>query len=199
MTATFKNNAQLQVDILGIWYSSIQPILNIQGSLPAIVFQPISAPIISQFSRNGGNALGISPQDAPLTRKGPWRWLLGICHILTSFRRVVMNIDLQWGDIKDDDTVISIAREIMEKAVALAKVKWFRTSFPHQYLDDTDPRMVSSSLATSTTATSTKITRTSLRTFSVATDPRIERNCSLFSESTTPKRSLRGYSRDISN
>ncbi len=43
-----------------------------------------------------------------------------------------MNIDLQWGDIKDDDTVISIAKEIMEKAVALGKVEWFRTSFPHQ-------------------------------------------------------------------
>jgi len=57
---------------------------------------------------------------------------LGICHILTSFRRVVMNIDLQWGDIKDDDTVISIAKEIMEKAVTLGKVEWFRTSFPHQ-------------------------------------------------------------------
>jgi hypothetical protein len=56
---------------------------------------------------------------------------LGIFHILTRFRRVVMNIDLQWSDIKDDDTVISIAREIMEKAVALGKVEWFRTSFPH--------------------------------------------------------------------
>ncbi len=75
MTATFKNNVQLQVDILGIWYNSIQPILNIQGSLPALVFQPISAPITSHFSRNGGNALGISPHDAPLTRKGPSRSL----------------------------------------------------------------------------------------------------------------------------
>lgn len=38
-----------------------------------------------------------------------------------------MNIDLQWGDIKDDDMVISIAKEIIDKAVALGKVEWSRT------------------------------------------------------------------------
>ena len=69
MTATFKNNAQLQADILGVWYRDVQPILDLKGSLSALVFQPISAPIASHFSKNGGNALGISPQDAPLTRK----------------------------------------------------------------------------------------------------------------------------------
>ena len=69
MTATFKNDAQLQRDILGIWYADVQPILNLNGSLPALVFQPISTPIISHFSKNGGNSLGIVPHNAPLTRK----------------------------------------------------------------------------------------------------------------------------------
>ena len=70
MTSTFRNDAKLQEDILGIWYTDVQPLVNLKDSLPALVFQPISAPIISHFSKEGGNALGISPQDAPLTRKG---------------------------------------------------------------------------------------------------------------------------------
>ncbi len=128
MTATFRNNAHLQVDILDIWYSAIQPILNLKGSLPALVFQPISAPIISHFSSNDGNAFGILPQDAPLTRKSSHFLMSSFCsnlwfsEVLTSLHCVVMAIDLQWGDIKDDDEVISIAQGIIDKAVALGKV-----------------------------------------------------------------------------
>ena len=69
MTATFKNNAKLMADILDIWLADIQPILNITSFLPSLVFQPLTEPIIANFAKNGGNALGITSADGPLNSK----------------------------------------------------------------------------------------------------------------------------------
>jgi len=68
-TATFKNDATLLGDILDIWYADIQPIINITDFLPSLVFQPLTEPIIHNFAKNGGNALGIIDADGPLTSK----------------------------------------------------------------------------------------------------------------------------------
>ena len=68
-TATFKNNPELQVKILDIFVHEVEGIKDAQGLLPALVMQPITKPIISHFSKNGGNALGISESDGPLNRK----------------------------------------------------------------------------------------------------------------------------------
>lgn len=71
-TATFKNDAHLQQEILAIWFEITKPFVNVtKGFIPALVFQPLSEPIISHFSRRGGNALGITDSDAPLTRIFP--------------------------------------------------------------------------------------------------------------------------------
>ena len=66
-TATFKNDAQLLVDILELWTADIQPILGIADFLPSLVFQPLTLPVIKNFAKNGGNALGITEADGPLT------------------------------------------------------------------------------------------------------------------------------------
>jgi hypothetical protein len=42
------------------------PINTVANMTPAIVFQPLTNDIISHFSRNGGNALGITTADGPL-------------------------------------------------------------------------------------------------------------------------------------
>ena len=44
----------------------INPINTVANMTPAIVFQPLTNNIISHFSRNGGNALGITTADGPL-------------------------------------------------------------------------------------------------------------------------------------
>ena len=71
ITATFQNDAQLMVDVLKIWHADIQPIANISNFLPALVFQPITEPIIKHFAKNGGNALGITDAEGPLVCKAP--------------------------------------------------------------------------------------------------------------------------------
>ena len=67
-TATFKNNATLMNTIQEIFVEEVENIKNVTGFGPACVFQAITMDIISHFSKNGGNALGITPEDGPLIR-----------------------------------------------------------------------------------------------------------------------------------
>lgn len=70
-TATFRNSAVLQSKILDMWLAEVEGIKDAEGILPALVMQPITKNIISHFSKNGGNALGIEESDGPLIRKFP--------------------------------------------------------------------------------------------------------------------------------
>jgi len=68
-TATFKNTAALTSHIQAIFVEEINKIKGISDFLPVCVFQPISKCIPSNFANNGGNALGMTPADGPLSRK----------------------------------------------------------------------------------------------------------------------------------
>jgi hypothetical protein len=68
-TAAFKNSAALTSQLQAIFVEEINKLKGISDFLPVCVFQPISKAIISNFAKNGGNALGITPADGPLTRK----------------------------------------------------------------------------------------------------------------------------------
>lgn len=68
-TATFKNNPDLQVKILEFFVNQVEGIKDAKGILPALVMQPITRDMISHFSKNGGNALGIAESDGPLICK----------------------------------------------------------------------------------------------------------------------------------
>ena len=68
-TATFKNTPNLQNQILELFVTEIDKIKDAEGILPALVLQPITTDVISYFSKNGGNALGIAESDGPLICK----------------------------------------------------------------------------------------------------------------------------------
>lgn len=70
-TFTVYNDVQIMTDIQGLFASQIPAIANATGMLPALVFQPISTAMISHFTSNGGNALGITAADGPLIRQPP--------------------------------------------------------------------------------------------------------------------------------
>jgi hypothetical protein len=53
-------------DIVKIFQEEVANVKNASGVLPSCIFQPIPTTVISQFGKNGGNALGISPSDGPL-------------------------------------------------------------------------------------------------------------------------------------
>lgn len=68
-TATFKNNEDLQIKVLEIFKNEVERIKDAKGILPALTMQPITKGTISNFARRGGNPLGISDSDGPLTCK----------------------------------------------------------------------------------------------------------------------------------
>lgn len=58
----------LLAKILEIFIFEVEGIKDVAGILPSLIFQPITKPIISYFSKNGANALGIVESDGPLIR-----------------------------------------------------------------------------------------------------------------------------------
>lgn len=66
-----QNDVQLMTDIQGLYATHVMSIANASGLLPALVFQPISEAMTSQMAKNGGNALGLTTAEGPLTRKTP--------------------------------------------------------------------------------------------------------------------------------
>jgi hypothetical protein len=68
-TATFKNDAVLFAKLLDINYNGLSSIKKASGLLASMVLQPISPLMTARSAETGGNALGVDPEDGPLTCK----------------------------------------------------------------------------------------------------------------------------------
>jgi hypothetical protein len=55
-------------ELVQIWTEELGPIKTAQDVLPSLILQPVTTSMISHFKDRGGNALGISDDDGPLTR-----------------------------------------------------------------------------------------------------------------------------------
>jgi hypothetical protein len=53
--------------VLQIFIQEVHSVSNVTGLAPAFAFQPLSLNIIENMSKNGGNVLGLSTDDGPLT------------------------------------------------------------------------------------------------------------------------------------
>jgi hypothetical protein len=53
--------------VIQIFIEEATPLLNLSGFAPAFAFQPLSLNIIEKMAKNGGNALGLSTDEGPLT------------------------------------------------------------------------------------------------------------------------------------
>lgn len=99
-TATFKPSAVLEREILDIYIGEVEGIKDAEGLLPAVVFQPITKDVISYFSKNGGNALGIAESDGPL---------------------ILVDIAISWSSPSDDDRIMAAASSFIDRSTAAAK------------------------------------------------------------------------------
>jgi hypothetical protein len=68
-TFTTKNDPTLMADILTIFQSEVANVKDAVGILPACIYGPVPTTMTSQFTKNGGNALGITAADGPLVSK----------------------------------------------------------------------------------------------------------------------------------
>jgi len=83
-----------------IFIEEIENIKNVTGLGPACVFQAITSDIISHFSKNGGNALGITPEDGPL---------------------ILFNTAIMWNNTSVDAKVMAAVNNTISRAHAVAK------------------------------------------------------------------------------
>ncbi|KAL8825679.1 MAG: hypothetical protein Q9191_004268, partial [Dirinaria sp. TL-2023a] len=136
-TATFKNNADLQVKILEFFVKEVEGIKDAAGILPALVMQPITKDMISHFSKKGGNALGIAESDGPLICKPRSLKLrakpsitLSLFHftakpnptqIADGKRKPVMNIAIMWTSKSDDARIVAAANRVISASKSAAK------------------------------------------------------------------------------
>jgi hypothetical protein len=65
-SATFKINAPFIKEVMKIFISETEPLRGLKGFAGALPMQMISKDEISKFSKNGGNALGVSEGDGSL-------------------------------------------------------------------------------------------------------------------------------------
>ena len=99
-TATFKNDNALQEEVLKILQSEIDPIVDTDGILPALVMQPITEAMITNFAKNGGNALGITAENGPLN---------------------VMSVAIMWSKETDNARVIRAPNRVIDRSEAEVK------------------------------------------------------------------------------
>ncbi|KAE9373188.1 FAD-binding domain-containing protein [Stipitochalara longipes BDJ] len=107
-TVTFKNDAQLIKDVIQLFIDEATPLLNLTGFAPAFAFQPLSLNIIEQMSKNGGNALGLSVDEGPLT---------------------IMNLNWGWALASDDSAVYAAVDRFVSRSVSLAKQRGLDNRF----------------------------------------------------------------------
>jgi len=109
-TLTFHNDANFTSTALDIYMQGWAPTFSLTGISPSCIFEPISTDIISQATKRGGNAFGLSPSDGPLT------CMLSHLH-LESFEvntvDLVMLVSASWALPSDDATVLAAAQNIV--------------------------------------------------------------------------------------
>lgn len=100
ITATFQNNAEIQRQIFDIFIQEMEAVKDLPGALPALVMQPISESVITQFSKNGGNALGLADTKGPL---------------------MLINLAFMWSNATDDEKIYAATSKVIQRSIDAAK------------------------------------------------------------------------------
>lgn len=109
-TATYKLNETLAEFIVDTFAEEMKPLVDtVPGMLPGCVLQAITTAMTSHMSQNGGNALGLSPEDGPL---------------------ILLGLSIRWSNKSDDEAIMRATANVLSKAAAQAKA-W---SLEHRYL-----------------------------------------------------------------
>ncbi|KKZ68119.1 hypothetical protein EMCG_06229 [[Emmonsia] crescens] len=102
-TKTYKNSIELQkriVEIVILETDRIRGKLsNLDGFVSAVNFQGITSPMISKFSKRGGNILGIDPHEGPL---------------------LLVLFNFAWASAADDHLIIPASESILSQSNTIA-------------------------------------------------------------------------------
>ncbi|KAH9209051.1 FAD binding domain-containing protein [Leptodontidium sp. 2 PMI_412] len=104
-----KNSPTLLTDIVAIFMEESNKVKDAAGITPSIAIQGVPLNMIAQFSKNGGNALGITAADGPL---------------------VLLNIVYSWSSAADDARIMAAARAVVARSNATA----YAQNLGHPYI-----------------------------------------------------------------
>ena len=112
VTATFKNNATMMEKFFDLANQTVQSISDVTNLTFSLSFQPLPQVVIGFGPANGGNALGLGPEDGDL---------------------VNVLLTIQWGKKSDDARVDKASRNLFSQAEAASKK--MGTYNPYLYLN----------------------------------------------------------------
>lgn len=91
-----------------LFYENVHKVADIPGMIPVLATQGITVPQMEAMTKNGGNALGLNPEDGPI-------YILQLCAM--------------WDDIEDDATVYHFMSDILEQVTAEAKTRGAKSDY----------------------------------------------------------------------
>ena len=109
-TATFRLDRTLAQDILDIWMQEVDPIKkSVAGFVPVLTYQVITLAMMQHMGDEGGNALGLEDEKAPLMLIVP---------------------SAMWTDAADDEVITNAYAKWLAKSTGRAK----KLGLDHRYL-----------------------------------------------------------------
>ncbi|KAJ4346461.1 uncharacterized protein N0V89_010390 [Didymosphaeria variabile] len=118
-TATFKLDRDFTAFIKDVFFEEVLSIADADALIPAITLQVITIPMLRNFAKHGGNALGLSKEDGPF---------------------LLIDSSTMWADEADDERILRTHRRIIERSVEEAKkrglfVEYIYMNYASQFQD----------------------------------------------------------------
>ena len=95
--ATFKLNEDFTAWAVDMYYEELLGVANVAGLTPALTLQVITVPMLREFAKKGGNALGLREEDGPL---------------------LLLQSNMMWQDAQDDERILATNKRVIDRAVA---------------------------------------------------------------------------------
>ena len=98
--ASYKLTNAMTTYVTNVFYEELPSVADAVGIVPAATLQVITVPQIQAMMKNGGNPLGLTPQEGPL---------------------LLLNMNVQWNNAADDARILDFNRRIIDRTIAYAK------------------------------------------------------------------------------
>jgi hypothetical protein len=105
---TFKVDKDIFKAFIDIFFDMLPAIQDAAGILPVLSFQAITVPAMQHMQQNGGNALGLDPNDGPI---------------------FICNLAILWTDVADNSRIMSFSNSLYERLVEEAAKKDLNSDF----------------------------------------------------------------------
>ncbi|KAK2029035.1 FAD binding domain-containing protein [Colletotrichum zoysiae] len=85
-----------------IYFEEVPAVVDLPGSLPVLVFQGITVPMLKHMQSDGGNALGLKVEDGPF---------------------YIVQVPIMWSNKEDDDAMYAFASRVLGRTNAEAEAR----------------------------------------------------------------------------